>query len=142
MTLEVPTDPSTLEVGAALPPRTFGPVTLTDIVRYQGASGDMNPLHHDEAVAKAAGFPTFFSVGMLQAGLLSTYATDLFGAENVRRFGTRFKEQVWAGDMLTCSGTVQSVTDVDGERRVELKLVCTRQTGGVAIDGSATFVVP
>ena len=26
----------------------LGPLSRTDFVRYQGASGDMNPVHHDE----------------------------------------------------------------------------------------------
>src|ERR1041384_5887909 len=96
--------------GAENEPRQIGPLTRTDIVRYAGASGDFNPIHHDEEFAKASGFPTVFSIAMLQAGLLGTYATDWLGAENIRRFSTRFKEQVWPGDELTCAGTVTSVT--------------------------------
>src|SRR5437899_24540 len=99
-------------------PLVVGPVTRTAFVRYQGASGDMNPIHHDEEYATAAGFPTPFSVGMFQAGVLATWATDWLGAENVRRFKVRFKEQVWPGDTLTCSGTVTKEYEADGERRV------------------------
>lgn len=128
--------------GATLPSRDVGPLTRTDFVRYQGASGDMNPIHHDEEFARAAGFPTPFSVGMLQAGILGCYATDHLGAANVRRYGFQFREQVWPGDVLTLSGTVTGRSEAGGERRVELELLCTRQTGGVAIRGSATFVVP
>ena len=40
--------PAQVSVGDAPPERWFGPITRTDIVRYQGASGDMNPIHHDE----------------------------------------------------------------------------------------------
>ena len=123
-------------------PLVLGPVTRTDFVRYQGASGDMNPIHHDEEYAKAAGFPTPFSVGMFQAGVLATWATDWLGPENVRRFKVRFKEQVWPGDTLTCSGSIDREYEEAGERKVDLDLVCTRQTGGVAIQGWATFVLP
>ena len=38
-------------------PREYGPLTRTDFVRYQGASGDFNPIHHDEEFAQAAGLP-------------------------------------------------------------------------------------
>ena len=69
-----------LDVGAGAEPRTVGPLTRTDFVRYQGASGDFNPIHHDEEFAQAAGYPTVFSVGMLQAGILATLATDWLGA--------------------------------------------------------------
>jgi acyl dehydratase len=130
----------TYEVGEKLPTRAFGPITRTDMVKYQGASGDFNPIHHDETFAKAAGFPTVFSVGMLQAGYLATYATDLFGPANVRNFGVRFKEQVWPDDVLTCTGVVTEIAaDEAGERRVTVELTATRQTGGIAITGWASF---
>jgi acyl dehydratase len=122
--------------------RSFGPLTRTDFVRYQGASGDFNPIHHDETFAKSAGFDTVFSVGMLQAGLLATYCTDLFGPSNVRRFKVQFREQVWPGDVLTAYGRVGArYLGNDDEPRVDLELVMRRQTGGVAIRGEASFVV-
>lgn len=66
-------------VGTAAEPRTYPPLTRTDFVKYQGASGDFHPLHHDELYARETGFPSVFSVGMLQAGLLASYATDWLG---------------------------------------------------------------
>jgi acyl dehydratase len=117
-----------------------GPLTRTDFVRYQGASGDMNPLHHDETFARAAGYEAPLAIGMLNAGLLGTYATDWLGAEAVRRFRIRFKEQVWPGDTLTCTGSVVREYDDEGEPRVDVELACTRQTGGVAVRAWATFV--
>jgi acyl dehydratase len=127
--------------GATLPTRQFGPMTRTDFVRYQGASGDMNPIHHDEGFARSAGFPTVFSVGMLQAGLLATYCTDLLGPDRVRRFSVQFREQVWPDDVLTCAGVVVGVRDTDEGPVADVDLTVTRQTGGVAIKGQATFLV-
>jgi acyl dehydratase len=133
-----------LDVGTAAEPRTVGPLTRTDFVRYQGASGDFNPIHHDEEFAKSAGYPTVFSVGMLQAGILGGYATDWLGADNVRNFGVQFREQVWPGDTLVCNGTVvERITSVDGDEcTVKLELTVDRVGGGTAIKGWATFVVP
>lgn len=129
-------------VGDSPEPRTFGPITRTDIVRYAGASGDFNPIHHDETFATSAGFPTVFSIGMFQAALLATFATDWLGARNVRRFTVRFKEQVWPDDELTCTGVVTGAEPADGGTLVEVELTCTRQTGGVAIAGTAAFLLP
>ena len=42
--------------GEALPTRTI-PVTRATLVHYAGASGDFNPIHHDEEFARAAGMP-------------------------------------------------------------------------------------
>jgi acyl dehydratase len=132
-----------LAEGTKAEARSFGPLTRTDFVRYQGASGDFNPIHHDEEFARSAGFPTVFSVGMLQAGILATFATDWLGAENVRRFNAQFREQVWPGDTVVCSGKVTRRYEDAGERKVDVELLCTRvESGGAAIKGEATFVVP
>ena len=76
---------------------------------------------------------------MLQAGILASFATDWLGARNVRKFGVQFREQVWPGDRLVCSGTV--VGRDDDARTVDLELVATRVGGGAAIKGYATFAV-
>jgi acyl dehydratase len=123
-------------------PKVIGPITRTDIVRYQGASGDMNPIHHDEIFARNAGFSAPVSVGMLQAGYLATYATDWLGARNVRSFNIRFRAPVWPGDVLTLSGKViGETTAADGEPRVEVELQCARQDGTIAITVAASFAV-
>ena len=124
----------------APPPLVIGPISMTDIVRYQGASGDMNPIHHDEAFARQAGFASPLALGMMQAGMLATWVTDWLGAERIRRFRVRFIEQVWPGDVLTCSGAVEREYEEAGETRVDVELVCRRQTGGVAVFGWATFL--
>ncbi len=139
-----------LEEGAAGPEPlvVVRPLTRTDFVRYQGASGDMNPVHHDEEFARAAGYAAPLGVGMFAAGVLDAWAARWLGAENVRRTKVRWKEQVWPGDVLTCSGKVvrRYVEGAGGggpeERRVDVELVCVKQDGGVAVLGWATFVVP
>jgi acyl dehydratase len=128
--------------GSELPGRVFGPVTLTDFVRYQGASGDMNPMHHDDALARSAGYPEAFGVGMLNAGYLATYCTDLFGTETVRRFRTRFRGLVWRGERLEATGHVKDVEVVDGRTRVCVDLTLTTGEGRVVVDGSAEFEMP
>jgi len=131
-----------LSVGTEGPALSDKPLTVTDFVRYQGASGDMNPIHHDTAFAQKAGFPQPFAVGMLQAGVLATWATDWLGAANVRRFKVQWREQAWPGDVLTYSGVVAAKREEDGQRLVDLEMTVTRQTGGTHLRGWATFVVP
>jgi acyl dehydratase len=123
-------------------PLVIGPLSRTDLVRYQGASGDFNPIHHDEPFAVAAGLPQPLSLGMLQAGMLATWATDWLGAEAVRRFRVRFAERVFPGDTVTCGGRiVKSYVDESGQSLVDLELECTTQTGAVALRAWATFTV-
>ena len=125
-----------VEVGQVLPEQSFGPVSMTDIVRYQGASGDLVPLHHDDEFARAAGFPAAFSVGMLSAGWLASVVTDSFGETAVRRFGTRFTGIVYRGDVLTASGEVVGLS-TDGEPVAELELRLRNQDGHVVVEGRA-----
>ena len=131
-----------LALGDRLPERTFGPVTMTDIVRYQGASGDLNPVHHDDEFARAAGLPAAISVGMLGAGWLAAYCTEHLGEEAVRRFRTRFAAVVYRGDRLTASAEVTRRFRQDAESRVELSIRLRKDDGSVAIEGTAEFAVP
>jgi acyl dehydratase len=129
-------------IGVHAPPRQFGPLTRQMFVRYAGASGDLNPMHYDDELARSAGHPSVFAQGMFSAALLAGYATDWLGARTVRRFGVRFREQVWPGDVLTCSGTVTAVSAEPDADRVTVELTATRQTGGVGISGTAEFLIP
>src|SRR5918993_923708 len=54
-------------------------LTRTDLVMYAGASGDFNPMHHDEIQAQAAGLPSVFGHGMFTMGLLGKAITDWVG---------------------------------------------------------------
>jgi acyl dehydratase len=135
------TTQTNVSIGDVREPLVDKPLTVTDFVRYQGASGDMNPIHHDSSFAEKAGYPTPFAVGMLAAGILSTYATDWLGPENLRSFRVQFREQAWPGDVLTYTGTIAAIRDVGGERLADLELSCTRQTGGKHLVGWATFVL-
>ena len=62
----------------------------------------------------------------------------------MRTFGVQFREQVWPGDRLECSGTVVERIDAHNgdERTVKLELIVERVGGGTAIKGWATFAVP
>jgi acyl dehydratase len=88
----------------ALEPFTDAPLTITDFVRYQGASGDFNAIHHDTAFAQTSGYPGPFAVGMLTAGIAANYVTAHFGVNAVRRIRVRWKDQAWPSDALTYRG--------------------------------------
>jgi acyl dehydratase len=132
--------------GDVAAPREFGPVTREDIVRYAGASGDFNQIHYDDEVAHAAGFDATFTMGMLQAGYLGTFATDWLGPEALRSFEVRFVDQVWLGDVLTCSGRVTAVHTEPGASGVvtttEVSLLCEAQDGRQILTGRARFERP
>jgi len=130
------------EVGREVLAFTDRPLTVNDFVRYQGASGDLNPIHHDPQFAQRSGYPSVFAVGMLAAGTLATGLADRLGAANARRFKVRWRELAWPGDELTYRAVVVAVRERDGTRLVDLEGTVERQTGAVHLQAWATFVTP
>jgi 3-hydroxybutyryl-CoA dehydratase len=114
--------------------RLSGPVTRTQIVRFAGAAGDFNPMHHDEPFAVAAGQPGVFAMGQLQAAILASAVAQWLGSENVVGYGVRFRDKVWPGDRLVLRGSV--VDETDGVRRCELT-VEREADGAVVVTGWA-----
>lgn len=131
-------DINTLEVGDDLQSWTDDELTVNRFMRYQGASGDFNPIHHDTEFAQAAGFPGPFAVGMLQMGTAASYLTQRFGVDGVKRLKVQWREQAWPHDVLTYSATVVDVRD----READLDMRVTRQNGGIHLQGWATVVNP
>jgi acyl dehydratase len=117
-------------------------LTRTDIVKYAGASGDFNPIHHDQTFAEAARYPTVFAHGMLNAGFVSKCLTDYVGRPGLRRFKVRFTSQVWPGDTITCGGKVTKKYQVDGENRIDGELFAKNQKGETVIQGSFVAALP
>jgi len=130
-----------LAEGQALDPKSVGPITRSDVVRYQGASGDMNPIHHDEPFARAAGFEAPLVVGMYPAGVLCAWGASRFGPENLRSLKIRFKEPVWPGDVLELHGKIARKYEENQERKLDVELECKKRGAGVAVTAWQTFVV-
>src|SRR4029077_7792075 len=116
-----------LTVGDEAEPLVVEKLSRTNFVRYAGASGDFNPMHHDDTVPTSVGNPSVFGHGMLTAGLMARVLKDWFGPTALRRFQVRFAKQVWPGDTLTCTAKVTGKHDA--ERLVNLECAVTNQDG-------------
>jgi len=127
-----------LEAGVTYTATVVENLTRTQIVQYAGASGDYNPLHTDEVFAtQVAGYPSVFAHGMLTMGMTGRMLTDLVGDGRLTRFGGRFTSQVWPGDDLTTTATVEAVHPGD-EPTVDLTVVTTNQDGTAVFTGYAS----
>ena len=130
---------SALKVGDTHKERVVENLSRTQIVQYAGASGDYNPLHTDEIyTTQIAGYPTVFAHGMLTMGLTSKMLTNYVGAGRLTKFSVRFTNQVWPGDTLDATATVEAIRDEGGQKLVDLKLSTTNQDGKEVVSGSAT----
>lgn len=64
-----------LEVGQEIGSRTVE-LDRAALVRYAGASGDLNPIHWNDVVAQAVGLPGVIAHGMLTMGSVVALVTD------------------------------------------------------------------
>ena len=131
-----------LDVGTEAPPFVDQPLTVTDFVRYQGASGDMNPIHQDDEFAKAAGMGGVFGHGMLTMGFVAQSVTDWAGAGSVKKLGVRFQGLVRLKDTITCKGRVLATSSKDGTHLVDVELWAENQKGEKVVTGKATVALP
>ena len=114
----------------------------TDLVMYAGASGDFNPMHHDEVAAQAAGLPSVFGHGMFTMGLLGKAITDYVGVGNLRLYRVRFTKQTWPGEQLTTHIKVAKKYDEGDEHRVDLECEVVNQDGEAKVSGLAVAALP
>lgn len=125
---------SELKVGDTYTERLVEDLKRTQIVMYAGASGDYNPVHTDELFTKeVAGYPSVFAHGMLTMGMTGKMLTNYVGDGRLTKYGVRFTNQVWPGDDLDATATVESIED----GIVNLTVETTNQDGKVVLSGYA-----
>lgn len=76
-----------------LPTQTYT-ITRADLVRYAQASGDDNPIHQDESVARSVGLPGVIAHGMYTMALAARAVTAWFPDAEVVSFGCKFTNPV------------------------------------------------
>ena len=69
-------------------------VTSADLVRYAAASGDQNPIHQDEEVARSVGLPGVIAHGMYTMALAARAVETWFPGAEVLSFGCKFTSPV------------------------------------------------
>jgi acyl dehydratase len=131
----------TLTVGAELPALTIPPISRSTLSLFAGASGDVNPIHLDHELAQAAGMPDVFAQGMLSMAYLARLLTDLFPQDRIRSYGVRFAAITPVKAEPTCTATVTSIDEVDGEQRATLALVVTLADGTTTLTGDAVVAL-
>ena len=128
--------------GDEIPECKVSNITRTMIVKYAGASGDFNPIHHDELYAIRAGNDRVFAMGMLTAGILSKMITDWVGVGSLHAYRTRFMQRLWPGDDVICKGRLTRKHKEGNEGLIEADVTAMNQRGEVLIRGSFTAVLP
>jgi acyl dehydratase len=116
---------SPLSPGDALPPQVFV-VHRDDLVRYANASGDHNPIHQDEDVARSVGLPGVIAHGMFTMALAARAVHTWTDGAEVVELGCKFTKPVVVpaedGVEIQVAGTVKDVSD--GRTTLALEVTC------------------
>ncbi|MHA7279264.1 MaoC family dehydratase [Arthrobacter sp. MDT2-2] len=103
-----------LEVGQQIGSTTIG-ITRQDLVRYAGASGDLNPIHWNQSFAEGVGLPGVIAHGMFTMGAAVQLVTDWIGdPAAVVDYQTRFTKPVIVEDTTALPGEPGAVVEVTG----------------------------
>ena len=109
-----------MNVGDELPPLARE-VTREDVRTYAEVSGDRNPLHQDDEVARRAGFPGIIAHGMFTMGHMAAAVVAWAGdAGTVSSVSAQFRAVVFMGDEIVAGGRVTGVDADAGTATVDL----------------------
>jgi len=112
-------------------------VTTDDIERFTEMTGDRNPLHYDEATARATRFGGIVVQGGVTTGLLNAVvAQDLPGPGSVfLHTDWSYRAPVRPGDTITAE---VAVIEVRQDKPItHLRTTITNHEGTVVVDGTA-----
>lgn len=115
-------------------------IAQDDILLFALLTGDVNPVHLDDAYAERTRFGERIAHGMLSAGLISAVlGTKLPGPGAVYLSQTlKFRAPVTLGDEVTATATVTE--QKEGKPIYTLRTVCTKRDGTVVLEGEAVIL--
>ena len=116
-------------------------VSEADVTAFGEISGDMNPVHFDEAYAKTTIFRGRIAHGVLSLGYISTVLGMKMPGPGTIFLSqtTRFKAPVRIGDTVTAICTVREL--LPEKRRVIFDCVC-KVGDTVVMEGEALVMAP
>ena len=118
-----------VEIGQSLPSLSRV-VTREDVRAYADAGGDHNPLHEDDDLARAAGFPGIIAHGMFTMGHLAACVSAWLGdPSGIVRLSAQFRAPVFMGEEIVATGRVSGLDPAT--RTATTELWVTLERGGV-----------
>ena len=119
------------------------PITRLQIAKFAGASGDFNPSHVDEDIARdVGGMGGVFAHGMIGMGFIGQMLTDWLWDRPLRMFSTRALAIVRPGDVLSCYGKIVRKWVEDEDNLVAFDVGAKNQRGEVTHAGKAIALLP
>lgn len=106
-------------------------VTAEDNKAFAELSGDFNPIHFDDVVARKLGFPAAVSNGFVTESRVAAALVHTFNSERTivvaLEKNTRFLKPVLMGDEITAR--VEVVGRIEAKRALKIKAGCFNAKG-------------
>jgi len=116
-------------------------VTDELIRKFADVSGDYNPIHLDEEVAKNTRFGKRIAHGMLSGAFISAVLGYEFSERKIVYLSQtlKFTAPVFIGDTVTATATVTNIRE--DKPIITLETICTNQNGDVLVKGEAAVMI-
>jgi len=117
-------------------------ITGADIELFAKATGDVNPVHLDQAYAEKTMFKGRIAHGLLSVGLLSAVLGNILPGHGTIYLSqeVKFLAPVRIGDTLTAR--VEVIELLPEKNRAQFRTTCTNQDGKIVVDGIAWAMPP
>jgi acyl dehydratase len=102
-------------------------ITRADLVAYAAASGDHNPIHQDDEIARSVGLPGVIAHGMYTLALAARYVDESVGQSGqIAELTAKFTKPVVvpAGDEGAEVVVTGELSEADGRQVVSLTVTC------------------
>jgi 3-hydroxybutyryl-CoA dehydratase len=117
-------------------------ITETDISDFARVTGDLNPLHLDQAYAEKTIFKGRIAHGLLSVGFLSSILGNILPGHGTIYLSqeVKFLAPVRIGDTITAKVEVMEL--IPEKNRVKFRTSCMNQEGNIVVDGTAWAMPP
>jgi len=124
----------TYSIGDVILEQTVPGADRNQIALFSAGTEDPNPIHVDEAFAKAAGFPTVLQQGPMTTAHFARLLSALVGADRLRTLDLNFTAPVFPEEALVLKATVERADDF-----VHCALTAEKSDGTLTARGTASF---
>lgn len=135
-----------IDIGSEMPEYVTVPLSRTHLARYAGASGDFNPIHHDQTFINMIGMKNVIAHGMLIMGVVGEAIMSWIGNKNLKKFNARFLSMTEPMDWddlentkdratIKISGKVVHKHEENGEKIIRCDIIAQDALGSKKLSG-------